>query len=194
MVRQLLVTFLLAFALSGIAPAADAASGRIISITRPDTPAVMRTDTPVPAEPAQLFYVQRSKNRNTVIYAARFDAQGRLDRRNPIAVYWRRYEEEGQVQNLSLDQRLLAFGVRVRPLPTEGEFDVRFRVMAGARITLRQTGPFAAEMIGSYGNEEIRLVYGHVEARDDGLIPRVIEGRVFGHDANGDFVDVLIRP
>lgn len=190
----ILVTFFLAVALSGLAAAPGAASERIVSITRANKPVVMRTDTPVPTEPAQLFYVQRSTNRNTVIYAARFDAQGRLDPSNPIAVYWRRYEEEGQIQELSAVQRLLAFGVSVRPLPTEGEFDVRFRAMAGAQVTLRQTGPFKAVMIGSYENERMQLIYGYVEARDDGLIPRVIEARVFGQDENGAFVDVLARP
>ena len=39
----------------------------------------LRPEFKVPDEPDQLFYVQRSPNSNTVIYAAKLDAQGNLD-------------------------------------------------------------------------------------------------------------------
>mgnify|MGYP002622333454 CR=1 FL=1 len=193
MVQRILVTLMLSLMVGVPGTTAFANMGRIASITLSPQLPVMRADTPVPQEPAQLLYIQRTLNRNTVIYAARFDAQGNLDARSPIDVYWRRYEEQGQIQPLTLEQRLLAYGVRVRPLPAPGEFDVRFRAMAEARITLRQTGRFQAELIGTVGNDSMRLIYAHINATD-GLFPRVIEVHLTGRHPDGRYATVVIRP
>ena len=39
----------------------------------------LRPEFKIPDEPGQLFYVQRSPNSNTVIYAAKLDAKGNLN-------------------------------------------------------------------------------------------------------------------
>lgn len=180
---------LAAFAVSAV----QANEGRIVSISLSQTLPVMRPDTPVPDDPAQVFYLQRSTNRNTVVYAAQFDADGNLNPGNPLVVYWRRFEEDGQVQALNFQQRTLAFGVRVRPGAQPGEFDVRFRSMAGTQMTLRQTGPFSAELIAHVDSKTIRLDYAFVEAVD-GVIPRVIEVRFFGRHESGAFATVIAKP
>jgi len=189
--RACLIAGVLLAAFSG--PAAQASEGRLVSISFSQRLPVMRPDTPVPDDPGQVFYLQRSTNRNTIVYAARFDGDGNLDPRDPLAVYWRRFEEEGQIQALNFEQRVFAFGVRVRPGAQPGEFDVRFRAMAGTEATLRQIGPFRAELIGRVGQEAMRLKYGFIEAID-GFIPRVIEVRIFGRHENGSIVTAILQP
>ena len=49
----------------------------------------MRGDFPVPRDPNMLFYVERSVNANTVVYAAHLDPSGRIDPASPVDVYWR---------------------------------------------------------------------------------------------------------
>ncbi len=187
---RLLVVLLLAMITGS---AVQASEGWALSISFSQTLPVMRPDTPAPNDPGQVFYLQRSTNRNTIVYAARFDADGNLDPHNPLAVYWRRFEENGQIQALNFEQRNFAFGVRVRPGAQPGEFTVRSRATARAQATLRQTEPFRAELVGHLDGEEIRLKYAFVEAID-GLIPRVIEVRAFGRLESGAIATLITRP
>jgi hypothetical protein len=48
----------------------------------------LRPEFKVPDEPNQLFYVQRSPNANSVVYAAKLDAKGNFDSRNPVDAFW----------------------------------------------------------------------------------------------------------
>jgi len=65
---------------------------------------------PVPSKD-MLFYIQRNKNANTIIYEASRDANGRLQEKDPVRVYWIRHTEGGMREPLSLMERTIAFGV-----------------------------------------------------------------------------------
>lgn len=69
---------------------------------------------PVPLETDRmLFYIQRSHNKNTVIYDLNILPDGKVDVKNPVNIYWIRYEEGGRKAELSrIHQRV--FGVRCR--------------------------------------------------------------------------------
>lgn len=188
---MILVTLLL-MSMVQFSGSAQAFEGRIASLTLSTTLPILRPESPVPDEPGQVLYVQRSKDRNTLIVAAQYDADGNLLRDEPVALYWRRYEEEGQVRALSLRQRLLA-PMRVRPLDIDGEFDIRFRTMAGSTVTLRQTGPFEAELIARVNDETVRLQYGFIHMIE-GLIPKVEQVLLFGHHESGKIATVAISP
>ena len=99
---------LLVLALLAAAPAhaRDFAS----SISESDVIIPLRPEFQVPDEPNQLFYVQRSPNSNTVIYAAKLDAQG-----NPqdVEAFWRKFNIDGSKQPLNFIERMMAYGVRV---------------------------------------------------------------------------------
>ena len=74
----------------------------------------LRPEFKVPDEPNQLFYVQRSPNANTVIYAAKLDAQGNFDSRAPVEAFWRKFNIDGSKQPLNFMERMMAYGVRVQ--------------------------------------------------------------------------------
>ena len=73
-----------------------------------------RPDIPVASDPNMLFYVQRSTNPNTVVYAARLDAAGKLDMAQPVEGFWRRFKSDGARVPLSFTERNGAYGVDVR--------------------------------------------------------------------------------
>lgn len=73
-------------------------------------------DFPVPKEPNMLFYLQRTPNENTVIYALKLTPEGTIPREDPIDVYWRRYQEDGRRMELDFIQRTFAYGVRTKDL------------------------------------------------------------------------------
>ena len=66
---------------------------------------------PIPAKtPELLFYMQRSHNRNTIMYNVNWLSDGRIDAHEPVHVFWKRYEENSQNAELSFIQRR-AFGL-----------------------------------------------------------------------------------
>jgi hypothetical protein len=80
---------------------------------------------PTPPESvSRLFYMQRTANTNTIIYELNAP-NGRLDEDNPLHVYWIRYAEKGQKEDLSYIQRKFAYGVTTKKL-TNDQYDVRF--------------------------------------------------------------------
>ncbi len=61
-----------------------------------------------------LFYIQRNKNANTIVYEAQRDASGQLDAREPVRVHWIRHTDGGRQEPLNLMERTIAYGVNHR--------------------------------------------------------------------------------
>ncbi|MGE5424413.1 MAG: DUF4833 domain-containing protein, partial [Syntrophothermus sp.] len=54
-------------------------------------------DYPVPKRDKKLlFYVQRTHNRNTIIYELNLNSNGKPDKEDPLVPSWIRYEEGGE--------------------------------------------------------------------------------------------------
>lgn len=67
---------------------------------------------PVPADnPKQMFYLQRTSNTNTIVYELNYK-NGVLDQEDPIHVFWIRYGEKGQKEELNFIQRKFAYGLK----------------------------------------------------------------------------------
>ena len=91
----------------------------------PDTTKTYR-DYPVPEWNAKLmFYLQRTHNRNTVIYELNYSKGNRLDPDKPLRPIWIRFEEGGIRKELSLIQDRV-FGLDVKQT-SKDSWVVRFR-------------------------------------------------------------------
>jgi len=80
---------------------------------------------PDPVNVNKLFYIQRDPNANTLIYELNTDKNGELNTENPLHIYWIRYSEKGQKEELSYIQRRFAYGVTTKQVKSN-EYDVRF--------------------------------------------------------------------
>lgn len=78
-----------------------------------------------PSETNRLFYLQRTPNANTIVYDLNTDEHGKLDADEPVKVYWIRYAERGQKQDLNYIQRKFAYGLTATAL-NNGNYDIRF--------------------------------------------------------------------
>nr|WP_294790840.1 DUF4833 domain-containing protein [uncultured Mucilaginibacter sp.] len=78
-----------------------------------------------PDNPNNLFYVQRDPNTNTIMYDLNVDKNGKLDTESPMHVYWIKYAEKGQKEELNYIQRKFAYGTTSKKTGDE-QFDVRF--------------------------------------------------------------------
>ncbi|HET7410000.1 MAG TPA: DUF4833 domain-containing protein [Paracoccaceae bacterium] len=169
-------------------PQAQAAELRLVGVTAAGQPPA--PEYPVPNDAGMVLYMQRSTNPNTVVYAARFGADGRLDQKDPITAYWRRFNTDGHVKDLSTIERRMAYGVtssRREP----GVFDVRFRAIPDIPLVLEQRGPGQAVLTFAPKGQAIDLTYGYLEVDESGLIPSVTGIKLFGQRrADGQPVQV----
>ena len=61
-----------------------------------------------------LFYIQRNKNANTIVYEACMDASGRLSAKEPVRVNWIRHTEGGGREEISMLEANMAYVVKHR--------------------------------------------------------------------------------
>ena len=152
---------------------------------RPAPVIAARPDWPTPQEPGQVFFIQRSMNPNTVVYAARFTDAGGLNPHSPVTAYWRRYNDAGERKPLKGFERRLAYGMRSTPMP-DGAFRVRFAALPDLPLILRPEGAGRAALWYEPASPapgtppRLRLDRAYLELDQSGLIPRVTRMHILG--------------
>jgi hypothetical protein len=72
----------------------------------------------------QLFFIQRDPNINTLIYELNIN-NGTLNEEEPVHVFWIRYAEKGQHDDLNYIQRNFAYGIRSKKISKEN-YEIHF--------------------------------------------------------------------
>lgn len=98
---------------------------------------VVRPDFPEPDEPGMLFYLQRSTNSNTIVYAANFLDDGTLDPDEPVVAYWRRFNTTGERKPLKMIEDNFAFGIRAQATDDPNVFKLYVVSYADRKATLK---------------------------------------------------------
>ena len=71
---------------------------------------------PIPSgNSKQLFYLQRTPNKNTIVYELNYK-NGEIDTEEPIHGFWIRYQEDGQREDLNYIQRKFAYGLKTKKI------------------------------------------------------------------------------
>ncbi len=179
--RRLLAGLVAAFCLS-LSPAAD---GRELKshVTEMDQILRVHPEYPVPSEPNQIFYIERSSNSNTVVYTANLDAQGHLDPHEPVIAYWRWYNVDGHRKPLNFAERMLAYGIKsVKRDGPGGSYTFKLAALPERMIYVGLDSKGHPEAFGKVENRWARLVYIYLEVDDSGLLPDVTAMDFFGID------------
>ncbi len=92
----------------------------------------------LPANISHLFYVQRDPNTNTIVYELNTGANGELNAEEPVHVYWIKYNEHGQHEELNFIQRKFAYGLTQKALGN-GKYDIRFVSYKKFALTLMKS-------------------------------------------------------
>jgi len=113
--------------LAGIVSTSSIAANAQQHTTAPGGNKAVTADTfPVPPTNSnQLFYLQRTSNKNTIVYDLNIK-NGTLDEDNPVHVYWIRYSDQGQRQELSYIQRTFAYGIKATALANNAGYEMHF--------------------------------------------------------------------
>jgi hypothetical protein len=144
---------------------------------------VVRAEFPVPHDPNMLFYIQRSVNANTVVYTAHFDLHGRIDQDDPVDVYWKWYNGNGQRKPLNFIERVMAYGVKsVSPGGSSGTVSFKVAALPEREILVEEDDHGHAEALTKFGDRTARLIYGYLQVDDSGLLPKVTAMDLFGID------------
>ncbi len=170
----------LCLGLPGVPRPAHAADLHVVAHQEAPRIALARPDWPQPADAGQVFFLQRSMNANTVVYAARISADGTLDKRHPLTAYWRRFNDAGEVKPLKAFEKRLAYGVRAKK--TDRGYSVRFAGLPQLRPVLTLDGAGQPALWAEFKGRDIRLISGYLELDESGMIPRVTGLRVHGRD------------
>jgi len=67
-----------------------------------------------PVNENSLFYIQRSKNTNAIVYEVNKKPDGKINDLDPVKIYWIRYASDSTTDELTPIQRKYAYGVSAR--------------------------------------------------------------------------------
>jgi hypothetical protein len=140
----------------------------------------IRPEFKVPDEPNQLFYVQRSPNSNTVIYAARLDAKGNLDAATPVEGFWRKFNIDGSKQPLNFIERMSAYGVRLDATKKPVTFSIA--ALPERKVTVSLDDQHHPQALMQIGTHRVKVAYVYLHVVEGGLMPSVPELDIFGTD------------
>src|SRR5579863_8465120 len=142
----------------------------------------LRPEFKVPDEPGQLFYIQRSPNSNTVVYAAKLDGKGNFDSKTPVEAFWRKFNIDGSQQPLNFVERLMAYGVRMDAAKPGQPASFAIAALPQRKLTLGWDGQHHAIASVQIGGRIVRLVYVYLQVDERGLVPNVPSLDLLGFD------------
>ena len=164
-----------------LAAPADARSF-ISTVTEGDAIVHVRPEFKTPDEPNQLFYVQRSPNANTVIYAARLDGNGEIDRGNPVEGFWRKFNIDGSKQPLNFIERMMAYGVRADRARAGKPPTFAIAALPERKFTVTLDAQHKPQALMQMGAHTVKVAYIYLQVKEGGLLPDVPSLDVFGTD------------
>ncbi len=152
------------------------------TVTESDRIEHLRPEFKTPDEPNQLFYVQRSPNSNTVIYAAKLDGHGEINRSDPVEGFWRKFNIDGSRQPLNFIERMMAYGVKADRAQPGKPITFTVAALPERKLTLSLDANHKPEALMQIGTHTVKLAYVYLQVVEGGLMPDVPALDVFGTD------------
>ena len=142
----------------------------------------LRPEFKVPEEPNQLFYVQRSPNSNTVIYAARLDGPGKLDASTPVEAFWRKFNIDGSKQPLNFIERMTAYGVKLDRNKPGQPVSFSIAALPERKLTVSFDEAHHPQALMQVDGHKVKVAYVYLHVVEGGLMPSVPDLDIFGTD------------
>ena len=152
------------------------------TVTESDRVEHLRPEFKTPDEPNQLFYVQRSPNANTVIYAAKMDGHGEINRADPVDAFWRKFNIDGSRQPLNFIERNIAYGAHADPAVQGKPVTFTIAALPERKLTLTLDTNKKPQALMQIGTHTVKVAYVYLQVVEGGLMPDVPALDVFGID------------
>jgi uncharacterized protein DUF4833 len=138
---------------------------------------------PIPKDDKMLFYIQKSYNTNTVVYAANINSKGKLDSKEPVIVFWRRYQEGGHKRELKAVEKTFGYGVKAKPLKDrENTYVFSLVSLKDMNFVITQDKNGHPEVATIINNKPARIEKVFVTAEHVSILPKIFAVEVFGKD------------
>ena len=128
-----------------------------------------------------LFFIQRNKNHNTIVYDINLEKDGQINTGDPIDVYWRRYGSNGARKDLSWLEEMLAYGYRSKRDKKTNTFRIKLRAYDERSIILQKKNE-RWQALMQINNRQCFLKNIYVYADESGIFPKVIHVDIYGLD------------
>jgi len=128
-----------------------------------------------------LFIIERSKNANVVHYDARLTADGKLDPKEPVIVYWVMLAEDGRRKELSWIEKKKAYGFEIEPDPSVKGYKMTLVADPQRPITVKQERD-AVRAEGVIDGRPAVLEKMYIKASDGLTGPKVEYLELYGKD------------
>ena len=140
-------------------------------------------DFPTPPKTEKsLFFLQRNRNENTIVYDAKLKANGDFDSADPIDVFWLRYTSTGYRRELKWLERTFAYGYSSNKLKGKNEFSIKLTAYDGREIRLKKNAEGKPIATIICNGKECRLDFIYVYADESGSWPKVIHVDIYATD------------
>ena len=127
-----------------------------------------------PSTEKSLFFIQRNKNVNTIMYDAKFLTNGDFDKSEPIDAYWLRYTSTGYRKELSWLERTFAYGYNSKRDKGGNGHWVELTAYDGRKIHLKKSDDNKPIATISCNGKDCKLDYIYVYADESSSWPKVI--------------------
>jgi hypothetical protein len=119
-----------------------------------------------------LFIIEHNKDANVVQYDARLTADGKLDPKEPVIVYWVIRAEDSRREELNWIERKKGYGFDIKPDPSVNGYKMNLRGDPQRQITVKREGDaIRAEAI--IGGRQAVLEKIYINASDGLMGPKV---------------------
>ncbi len=141
-------------------------------------------DFPLPPKTENsLFFIQRNRNTNTIVYDARLKPSGEFDETQPVDAYWLRYSSDhGNRMELTWVQRHLAYGYNFKADNKGQGYWVTLTAYDKRKIHLKKNKSGKPTATMTINGKNCHLNYIWVFADESGTWPKVLHVDLHGTD------------
>ena len=136
----------------------------------------------------QLFYLQRTPNTNTVVYALNINAKGLLDESTPVKVFWIRYPEGGMQKDLNFIQKAFAYGT-ISKKNKDGSFTIQLVAYKKKEFILKKSASDNTYKLYTQINNkesEIKRIFIKIDPGGTLFNPNIAYVEMKGKEANSN--------
>jgi hypothetical protein len=140
-------------------------------------------DRIVPDDPNVMFYLHKNTNPNAIVYAIRLDTDGKIDPKEPIEVFWRRYQEDGRKMKLRWLEKTFAFDFKVKAVPSkQNTYEFSLIALKDKKLYVTQNKKSEPEVATIINGKIARLEKIYLMVDDTKTIQEVLSMELFGKD------------
>eukprot|EP00386_Alphamonas_edax_P000043 GDKI01000111.1.p2 GENE.GDKI01000111.1~~GDKI01000111.1.p2 ORF type:complete len:195 (-),score=81.05 GDKI01000111.1:308-832(-) len=141
------------------------------------------------SDPSVCFLIERSKNGNVVVYNANVAADGKLDPKNPMGVYWINWSkgDKADKEELNMVERSMAYGLSSKKVDgKDNTYEVSLVALPARKVTVTQGADGKPVASIEINGKQARARQIYVYAVDNWVgLPTVKYVEISGEDESG---------